>query len=307
MQRTSITYQELMENYVDQQWAYDMINLPEVWAQGIFGQGIRVRVNDDGVDRNNPHWRDRFDLGASCDNEEKLLASSSMQHGTTVASIIGASNRNEDTCTVGVAPAVTLSACYALKLSETFLGTKIDQIDISSNSFEQPACRSYSELSQRHRVTKDTPCPFAYSDFRSHYDPCLVCDDLSTGMGYNYNDAKSLECIKAIVEHCIYYYEIEKAACSEFFDLIIDGECNYIGLSSTARENIVKGITEGRGGKGVIYVFASGNSYVKGDDTNLKGYTSSVRCKSRTFSISDAQLRDVSLHIPLSMCYRSSA
>jgi hypothetical protein len=32
-----------------------MIKVPAVWAQGIFGQGVRVEVNDDGVDPTNLH------------------------------------------------------------------------------------------------------------------------------------------------------------------------------------------------------------------------------------------------------------
>jgi hypothetical protein len=62
--------------------------------------------------------------------------------------------------------------------------------------------------------------------------------------------------------------------------LIIGGNgCNFNVLSSTARGSITKGITEGRQGKGkgIVYVFASGNGYSKGDDTNIKGYTKSGR------------------------------
>lgn len=256
-----------------------MINVPAVWAHGIFGSGVRVRVNDDGVDTTNLHWQGRFDAAVSCDNEEQLLASSPMQHGTSVASIIGASRDGEGTCAVGVAPAVTLSACFAITSSEAFLGSKIDSIDISSNSYERPACKPYSETSSQHRNSQAADvqkCPFAYSDFRTEYDPCLVCGAFSDGVGYNDNRNRSVECVKAIVEHCSAYYKVEQTACSGFLDLIIGGECNYVGLSDVAREGIVKGITEGRGGKGIIYVYASGNSNFKGDDTNLKGYTSSV-------------------------------
>lgn len=277
--KTSIDYQDLLENNRDQRWVLDMINVPAVWSQGIFGQGVRVRVNDGGVDQTNPHWQDRFDVSASCDNEAGNLASSSMQHGTSVASIIGASNEADGTCTVGVAPAVTISSCYALGPSEAFLGTKLDAIDISSNSFERPACQSYKDdAAQRRSLQSDgTPqCPFAYADLRSEYDPCMVCDGFLDGAGYNDKNVKSASCVEAIVKHCNAYYEVEMEACSQFLDLIIGGECNYVGLSTIARDGIVKGITEGRGGKGIIFIFAAGNTFFEGDDTNLKGYTSSV-------------------------------
>ncbi|KAL3909587.1 MAG: hypothetical protein SGILL_008030, partial [Bacillariaceae sp.] len=250
-----------------------MVKIPEVWEQGIFGTGIRVRVNDDGMDRDNPHWSDRFDEDASCESGQEMA--STRQHGTSVASIIGASNINDNTCTVGIVPGVMLSSCYALSPDESFLGYKIDEIDISSNSFERPACREDSEVSSEGlRGLQAAQCPFAHADFRPQYDPCLVCDSFSN-LGYNDNTVKSPECIEAIVRHCNSYYDIEKEACAEFLDLIIGGKCDYVGLSTVARTGITKGVTEGRGGKGVVYVFASGNSHYEGDDANLKGYTSS--------------------------------
>jgi hypothetical protein len=102
-----------------------------------------------------------------------------------------------------------------------------------------------------------------------------VCTDFS-GVGYDSTGGLSSNCQTAIVKHCNDYYEEEKEPCSNFLDVIIGGECSYNGLSTFARAGIVKGITEGRGGLGVVYVFASGNSYFQGDDTNLKGYTNSV-------------------------------
>ena len=36
--------------YSSQKWIFDMINIEEVWAKGIFGNGIRVRVNDEGFE-----------------------------------------------------------------------------------------------------------------------------------------------------------------------------------------------------------------------------------------------------------------
>merc|ERR1711962_1690587 len=45
-----------------------------------------------------------------------------------------------------------------------------------------------------------------------------------------------------------------------------------------------KGVFEGRGGRGVVYVWASGNGGSKGDDCNCDGYTSSIY----TLSVSSA-------------------
>jgi kexin len=46
---------------------------------------------------------------------------------------------------------------------------------------------------------------------------------------------------------------------------------NYI-----IKRAIVKGINEGRGGKGSIFVFASGNGGFRGDMCNFDGYTNSI-------------------------------
>lgn len=36
--------------YDGQKWVYDMINIVPVWDKGYFGRGVRVRVNDDGIE-----------------------------------------------------------------------------------------------------------------------------------------------------------------------------------------------------------------------------------------------------------------
>ena len=51
-----------------------------------------------------------------------------------------------------------------------------------------------------------------------------------------------------------------------------------------AQEALIKGVTEGRGGKGIVYVWASGNGGSHNDDCNCDGYTSSIY----TLSVSSA-------------------
>jgi hypothetical protein len=59
-------------------------------------------------------------------------------------------------------------------------------------------------------------------------------------------------------------------------DLILpEGSCKYKQLTKVAREAIATGILEGRQGKGIIYVFASGDSFQSGEDTNFGGFTNS--------------------------------
>lgn len=62
-----------------------------------------------------------------------------------------------------------------------------------------------------------------------------------------------------------------------------DGE-TVEGPGRLASMGILKGIKEGRNGKGVVYVWASGNGGSAGDDCSCDGYASSIY----TFSVSAA-------------------
>lgn len=54
-----------------------------------------------------------------------------------------------------------------------------------------------------------------------------------------------------------------------------DGE-TVDGPKTLTLEALMKGVTYGRQGKGVIYVWASGNGGSKGDNCNCDGYASSI-------------------------------
>eukprot|EP01135_Chromosphaera_perkinsii_P006913 Nk52_evm1s628 gene=Nk52_evmTU1s628 len=49
------------------------------------------------------------------------------------------------------------------------------------------------------------------------------------------------------------------------------------GPRGLAQEALIYGTTEGRDGKGILYIFASGNGGYKADNCNLDGYTNSIR------------------------------
>jgi len=117
--------------YENQRWVFEMINIGPVWSKGIFGKGIRVRVNDAGIDENNIEFQNRYDKDSSCtkkpststltstisDNNNRLFDRD--QHGTSVASIIGASANNGE-CAMGVAPETIISWCDGLQSDESF-------------------------------------------------------------------------------------------------------------------------------------------------------------------------------------------
>jgi hypothetical protein len=246
--------------YSGNKWIYDMINLRTVWEQNITGSGVRVRVNDDGVNVDHTEFVDRYDADASCDN----IYPTGSFHGTAVASIVLASANNNE-CSVGVAPEATLSVCNVFDgRSDAFLADKIDMYDISQNSIGYPACGARRrELEERELQA----CPFSFED-GTNASPCAVCDFSAA--------TPSPACESAIVFHCQYYYEQDVAGCLQFLELFLpEGGCDYPYLSTVAADSLAQGILDGRSGKGIIYVFASGNSFQLGEDTNLKGFTNS--------------------------------
>lgn len=245
---------------------YDQINVLPVWEEGILGTGVRVRVNDDGILVSHPEFAGKFDSDASCDvylPDSFTLEENS--HGTAVASILAA-NANNGECAVGIAPGVTLSACNMFlerSIDIELLGTKLHKFDISQNSWGPVPCQPL----ERRRLEMFDVCPFVYQgpDFDS---PCDICDFPIS------SSSRSEDCELAIKNHCTNYYEHEPTVCLDFWDLFIQ-PCKYATLSVSAQEAFAKGIREGRDGKGIIYVFASGNEHGEGSNVNFDGIMSS--------------------------------
>ncbi|KAL3929269.1 MAG: hypothetical protein SGBAC_012287 [Bacillariaceae sp.] len=265
-----------------QRWVFDMINVWPVWEQGIFGAGVRVRINDQGVDSHHDEFKGRFDEDASCkehdtyyDPREEEYA----QHGTIVASLIGAAGNNGE-CAVGVAPEVVFSSCVTIAapyIDETALkGTwpshKLDQIDISQNSFGAQTCFALENTTFSGSFPDTNTCPFThqYGDAVSFLGkpisithPCKACSFPST--------APDESCANAIDTHCELFAEFDQAICFEFLDkFVLGGECSFRVLNPATTAAIEQGAMEGRNGKGVIYVYSSGNSFGLSGNTNFQ-------------------------------------
>jgi hypothetical protein len=85
------------------------------------------------------------------------------------------------------------------------------------------------------------------------------------------------DCKDTIALHCRLYFREDSLGCLEYLDLIIGGNCKFLGLTDGEREAFTRGVVEGRDGKGIIFVFAAGNSLSTGDDTNLGSSTKNTR------------------------------
>lgn len=259
--------------YEAQQWVYDMIRIVPVWTKGYSGKGIRVRINDNGVDGTHDEF-ERFNITASC--EAALPRDVDTDgHGTAVASIIGAASNN-GLCAAGIAPNVSTSSCNVFTNTMLFLSEKLDSFDISQNSWGLPACGNGISTRRTMRglqtPVNETRCPFQSKVVGEEYDdPCDVCNFEGT-------EPISLACEAAIITHCTIerQYENDEAACLNFLDLLVnEGDCSYDKVPVVVSDALSTGILEGRNGKGIIYVFSSGDGFSSGDDVNFSGLTNS--------------------------------
>jgi subtilisin-like proprotein convertase family protein len=57
--------------------------------------------------------------------------------------------------------------------------------------------------------------------------------------------------------------------------MLSGGTCDYDKLPLSAVEALANGVKNGRDGKGIVYVFASGNDFFEGDDVNMSKWTNS--------------------------------
>jgi subtilisin-like proprotein convertase family protein len=282
--------------YSAQKWIFDMIKVQEVWAKGYTGNGIHVRVNDEGIESSHPEFENRIDKDASCPSEVEPIPSAyenGFSHGTAVASILGGAAGN-DVCGVGIAPNVTMSSCHfnSNKDFTDLFVYKLTTFDISQNSWGRDSCVDLDG-----RRLQGPQCPFTFE--QSHAFPCEVCDFSNLLLGtfscvsaascqhelrspicslpYSVSNPIKGSCIDAIESHCRYYFREDRLGCLEHLDLTLGGNCDFQSLTDENRDAFARGVTEGRDGKGVIFVFASGNSLHIGANTNFEGFGTNTR------------------------------
>lgn len=233
----------------------------------IAGKGVGIRINDDGVDNFHPEFGNRFVTSSSCSIFRPVSLQSKHGHGTAVASLAAGSG-NDGGCGVGVAPGASISGCRIIltdvddQLSpeaedDAMLYLKMDGMDISQNSYGGRTCTDLEESSRRRL---QNACPFASSNL------CNACSSLDWS-----NPSPGGTCERSIMEYCSnkLLYQNDAEACSFFLDLFVT--CSYNGLDPSTSFALNRGITRGRDGKGIIYVFASGNDYDNGADINFEG------------------------------------
>ena len=275
--------------YDNDAWAFRLVNVQSVWRQGITGNGVHILINDQGVEATHPEFAGKFDWNASC--SDYLPAYANASHETVCAAIAAGLGDNNE-CAVGIAPGATLSSCTFL--GSTWQGVTIfihalDQVDVSSNSFSYYGCsaRNATSITTRRGLEGEPPsltrhlqgeCPF---QVLSSDPPCSVCNFGS--------DPLSDACTMAIIEYCSkpFFYERD-AACQQYLELFTT--CSFKSLDNDIQEALSQGITQGRDGKGIVFVVVSGNHFHDGSYGAFDGY-----CNSR-FTISVGAVGTDGLH-----------
>lgn len=229
-----------------------MINVTGAWEQGFTGNGVRVRINDDGVGKDHIEFSGRYDSEGSCDLDGPTGSVYDGIHGTTVASIVAAAAGNNE-CSVGVAPNATISSCNVFEYianSPEVLVEKLHSFDISQNSWQNIVC--YQKNARRLRNLAND-CPF------ESLEPSNPCGNCS---GFSDDTVLSEECEDAVFMHCAnsFTYQQDTDACNEYFHLLLDS-CEYHMIRDYQVDQIERGAQLGRNGKGAIYVVSSGNYY----------------------------------------------
>ena len=259
-------------------WVYEMINVKPVWASGVTGAGVGIRINDEGVDANHPDFVGRFNVASSCANylpyDLIVEEDDDNSHGTTCAALAAAGGNGA--CSVGIAPNATLSSCRIfnsaggfdeeIAVDYLYLFENMDNMDISSNSYAQRGCSPidseewWLQQGQQRRL-QSTTCPFSST---AEGSPCMFTSVCTESADWSDPSTLSPACEREIVAYCEASYETDVQGCISFLDLFVS--CEYNGESPEGFNATTRGVTEGRDGKGIIYLFASGNDFMYGDD-----------------------------------------
>eukprot|EP01063_Lacrimia_lanifica_P027361 TRINITY_DN3831_c1_g1_i2.p1 TRINITY_DN3831_c1_g1~~TRINITY_DN3831_c1_g1_i2.p1 ORF type:complete len:908 (+),score=144.83 TRINITY_DN3831_c1_g1_i2:23-2725(+) len=259
-----------------QEWVYDLSNVKPAWAEGWTGQGVMVQVNDDGIVGDHPEFAGRFRRDLSCSTSEPANPEVD-SHGTTCASIaVGASDGN---CSAGIAPQAELSSCTLLRSRDpalrdedttareaqdgTYLALNLNDVDISSNSWGFSVCNrkpfGASRGAAGQQFSDTFSCPFRPG---APFTPC----DGACSWGANF-DRGDEECQRSINRYCYFEHENDPS-CEDFLDMFLE-PCYYNAMDPASRAAMAKAVWEGRGGKGVVFVFAAGNAHGEGTHVGM--------------------------------------
>mmetsp|Transcript_23420 Transcript_23420/g.54511 ORF Transcript_23420/g.54511 Transcript_23420/m.54511 type:complete len:899 (-) Transcript_23420:508-3204(-) len=264
-----------------QRWYLDAINVAEAWALGYTGDGVNIFFHDDALDIAHSDFKDKYNSAGSPEGHDpKPTDYAKDQHGTAVVGYAAAA-ANNSVCGVGVAFGSTVSfAKFSEPVSSVF-GTGVDNNvnHVHSNSWGLDACPApapdaAAPSTQAYNVVgAGGNCPFNSLATGSPCDSQGGCGS----MDWSGNTITGT-CIAAIKTYCNSNLGdgqgLYDPACADHWDLWIDCQHKGLGIAETAY--LRNGVTNGRNGKGIVYVFAAGNEFTEGDNVNFEGWLNSI-------------------------------
>lgn len=184
----------------------------------------------------------------------------------------------------------SLSFCKFTETDEAVLMTyKLDTFDVHHNSWGKQVCNDVNndEWAGRRRMEDSPECPFVYQN-PLLISPCDVCE-------FPLDADVSGQCAFTINFHCGNFFRFDERACFEHLEYHLGGKCYFDGMNPQLLDAFTEGIKEGRDGKGVIYVFSSGNDFQEGGDASQNFYVQNNR-----FTISVGAVGQDGLRAPYS-------
>ena len=73
---------------------------------------------------------------------------------------------------------------------------------------------------------------------------------------------------KRLVATAMLFFETDVQGCIAFLDLYV--ECDYTVQTDARVAALTQGVTEGRDGKGIVYMFSAGNEFKWFEDINFE-------------------------------------
>eukprot|EP00940_MAST-03C_sp_MAST-3C-sp2_P002603 g2603.t1 len=275
---------ELQRHYLD------AIDVGAVWSINITGHGVLIHFSDAGLDSDHEEFKDKYvqnarfgppDVAESCSDQNSVW-----NHGTAVAGYAVATANNSK-CGVGVAfnAVLTMSSwIYGFPSQSNFsslsdmlfhewttgsFGSGVG-VDIMSNSWGYNLCGIIAASSSGDTST----CPFRSNDLDDNpSSPCVTCDARTDWE--RLTRANDADCVDRVRSYCTSTRQgIRDLACLDMWDLF--ASCSSFALPSFVNAQLKRGVTCGRQGRGVVYIFAAGNEFLTGESSNLEGFTNSI-------------------------------
>ncbi|KAH8056408.1 serine-type endopeptidase [Aureococcus anophagefferens] len=236
---------------------------------------------------------EELSVADSCDHY--LNAAATDSHGTHCAALaVGSSN---DHCGVGVAYGASLASCRTLGESDIHDNpTAFAKGDVNSNSWGEDSCIVESDYDYDDDYYYDArrledACPFSSDVYdtpradqgskreRNSQLQRLISRPVSTRADAACADADFSRagtlgeaCKEAVVAYCSegLKFEHDRDACLDLDRYYV--VCSHNQIDAAGQDALKAGVADGRGGKGIVYVFAAGNEYTGNGNTNFEGY-----------------------------------